>query len=78
MATTSYVNAPSRPGLYWARESIAAEWHLVIHVTGEAPFLSCGTLRVKPTVKPVPGAVDLPRQLIFGPEITPPPCQPGQ
>lgn len=74
-----FVNAPTSPGAYWARYSTTNRWHLIVHVTGEAPFQRMQTLRLKDHLPPVRNAWLAPHELVFGPQLIPPPDdQPAQ
>lgn len=34
------INAPSEPGLYWARARKSEFWDFIVRVAGKAPYLS--------------------------------------
>ena len=73
------VNPPTSPGAYWARYSITNRWHLIVHVTGEAPFQTMRILQLDTRLQPIPDACRIPHQLIFGIQIMPPDAdQPAQ
>lgn len=70
----AYVNAPTRPGLYWARDFLYAEWSMIVKVTGQSPFCKMECVSRPEKVKTVPYRHEdcSVSTLIFGPEIIAP------
>lgn len=68
------LNFPSSPGLYFARQSYCNWWHLIVQISGEAPFLLVARVWDRKEDR----LTDNPRQLYkiveFGPEIVEPPA----